>query len=144
MLLFCTHVFTCILWSRSISTNMHQNKIIHTTIFIIIFSAIHSFTRIEITTHIHIVMAKNSWLLCLLWVLPFGDSVESAPALQLSLCSQVAKFGHHLQAGHVQVGQRPGRLGGRGWCSLERFPSRPPWFESNLGDGRDGSAVEST
>ena len=46
--------------------------------------------------------------------------------------------------GHVQMGQRPGRLGGRGWCSLERFPSRPPWFESNLGDGRDGSAVEST
>ena len=89
-------------------------------------------------------LRSNAHSPVLTWVLPFGDAVESAPALQLSLCSQVAKFSHHLQAGHVQVGQRLGRLGGPGWCSLEQFPSRPPWSESNLGYGQDGSAVEST
>ncbi len=39
---------------------MRLHKIIHTTIFIVIFSAIHPFTQIEITTIIHIIMANNS------------------------------------------------------------------------------------
>jgi hypothetical protein len=60
MLLFCTHVFYIHTLIIIISTNMRQNKIIHTTIFIFIVSAIQSFTRIEITTIIHIVIDNNS------------------------------------------------------------------------------------
>ena len=58
MLLFCTHVFYIHTLMCSIATIMRLNKIIHTTIFFVICSAIHSFIQIEITTIIHIVMAK--------------------------------------------------------------------------------------
>jgi len=49
------HILIC-----SISTNMRSHKIIHTTFFIVIVSAIQSFTQIDITTYIYTVMAKNS------------------------------------------------------------------------------------
>jgi hypothetical protein len=46
--------------------------------------------------------------------------------LSLCLCSRAANIGHHPCVGVAQVSQHRGGAGGRGWCSLEQFPSRPP------------------
>lgn len=55
-----------------------------------------------------------------------AKAAESWWPRHLSLCSRAANIGHHPCVGVAQVSQHRGGAGGRGWCSLERFPSRSP------------------
>ena len=54
---------------------MCLHKIIHTTILIVFFSAIHPFTRIKITTIIHIAIDNNSYaiVLCMFFLNSYFD-----------------------------------------------------------------------